>query len=197
MKRFNLLYVDPPWQYGNKKTGGSMSSGSDAKYETISTKELLTTSIEPLCMDDAYLFMWATVPMMQEAFALMAQWGFTYKTRLSWHKKQGRLGMGYYFRGEIEDVLVGIRGKVKAPRVQKRNWVDPPPSKHSRKPEEMRLLVEEAAIKSFGSRKVRALEMFATHKEGQGVLNWSYWGNDVESDIAFDLLKRKRFRLRV
>jgi len=173
-----------------------MSSGSDQQYETISTKELLTTSIEPLCMDDAYLCLWATVPMMEEAFALMRQWDFTYKTKLSWRKKQARLGMGYYFRGEVEDLLLGVRGKVKAPRVQERNWIDPPPTKHSRKPEEMRLLVEKAAINSFGKSKVRALEMFATHKEGKGVLDWSYWGNTIESDIVFDILKRKRFLLR-
>jgi len=199
MKRFNLIYVDPPWQYRNKRTGGSMSSGADSKYITIPTRELLTTSIDPLCMDDCYLFMWVTSPMLYEGMELLRQWGFKYKTKLVWRKKQKRFGMGFYFRVETEDVLVGVRGKVKAPRIQERNWVDPPPTKHSRKPEEMRRLVELAAISSFGKRRVRPLEMFATHKEADGELsNWSFWGNEIESDINFDLVQPKpkvRFRL--
>lgn len=35
---YDVIYTDPPWQYKNKKTGGSMKSGAAYHYETMSYK---------------------------------------------------------------------------------------------------------------------------------------------------------------
>ena len=40
MKKYEIIYADPPWQFKNKKTGGSMKSGAAHHY--------LTTGIEGL-----------------------------------------------------------------------------------------------------------------------------------------------------
>ena len=39
-KKYEIIYADPPWQFNNKKTGGSMKSGAAHHY--------LTTGIEGL-----------------------------------------------------------------------------------------------------------------------------------------------------
>ena len=38
--KYEIIYCDPPWQFSNKKTGGSMKSGAAHQY--------LTTGIEGL-----------------------------------------------------------------------------------------------------------------------------------------------------
>ena len=39
-KKYKVIVADPPWQYRNKNTGGSMKSGSSAKYPTMSLEEI-------------------------------------------------------------------------------------------------------------------------------------------------------------
>ncbi len=37
---YRTIYADCPWSYENKKTGGSGTSGAEAKYSTLSVSEL-------------------------------------------------------------------------------------------------------------------------------------------------------------
>jgi len=48
MMKYKTILVDPPWSYRNKKTGGSMISGSESKYPTMSLDELLKLPIQNL-----------------------------------------------------------------------------------------------------------------------------------------------------
>lgn len=43
--KFQVIYADPPWEYRNKKTGGSMKSGSLSKYETLTVEEICAMNI--------------------------------------------------------------------------------------------------------------------------------------------------------
>ena len=82
------------------------------------------------------------------------------------------LGMGFWYRGQVELCLVGIRGKVKAFRIQKANFIQSKALRHSEKPEEMRQLIEATGLEP-------KIELFARQK----VEGWDCWGNEVESDI--------------
>ena len=86
------------------------------------------------------------------------------------------LGMGFWFRGQVEMLLLGIRGKVKAFRIQEANFVQAKAGKHSQKPDEFRTLIEKSNL-------TPRIELFARQKtEG-----WDVWGNEVESDIELVL----------
>lgn len=79
----------------------------------------------------------------------------TYKTEWYWHKV-GRKGTGYWTRGCVEKVLIGVRGKVPAWRSNLDNWIEggwtdddafdgvfeSKPEGHSRKPAVVRQMIE-------------------------------------------------------
>ena len=82
------------------------------------------------------------------------------------------LGMGYWFRGQCEHLLMGTKGKVKAFRLQECNFIQTKVGKHSQKPEEFRQLIERATAKMPLTNRI---ELFARQKtEG-----WDVWGNEI------------------
>ena len=84
--------------------------------------------------ENCVLFMWATAPKLIEAIEVMKGWGFTYKTHAIWDKE--KIGMGYWFRGQHELLMVGIKGKVSPPDASIRisSVIREARSKHSKKP---------------------------------------------------------------
>ena len=171
MKKYQIIYADPPYSYRNKRTGGSMVSGSEAKYPVMSIDEIAKLPVRDIINRDSALFLWTTTPMLQDAFYIMNEWGFRYKTAIYWRKIMS-LGMGYWYRGQVEVCLLGIKGKMKAFRIQKANFIQTKVLRHSEKPEEMRRLIEATGLEP-------KIELFARRQ----VEGWHCWGNEVESDI--------------
>ncbi len=169
--KYQIIYADPPWSYRNKRTGGSMVSGSEAKYSIMSISEIAKLPVGDIADKNSALFLWTTTPMLQDAFYIMNEWGFKYKTAIYWRKIMS-LDMGFWFRGQVEVCLLGIKGKVKAFRIQKPNFIQAKVGRHSEKPEEMRQLIEETGL-------TPRIELFSRKK----VDGWDAWGNEVESDI--------------
>jgi len=66
---------------------------------------------EDIRKDDWVLFLWATVPMLEDALLVMKAWAFKHKTAVVWRKVMPS-GMGFWFRGQVELCLVGIRGNI-------------------------------------------------------------------------------------
>ena len=142
--KFRTILADPPWQYKNKKTGFQMESSAVQKYPVISLEKLKTFPISELADKDCILWLWATVPLLPEALELMKTWGFKYKTAIFWRKIMS-LGMGFWFRGQVEMLLLGIKGKVKAFRCQKVNFLQTRVKAHSEKPIEIYEWIEQLA----------------------------------------------------
>lgn len=182
LDKCNILYADPGWKYDNKKTGGSHKSGAAQKYTVLPVEEICKLPVPEITERDAVLFLWATVPMLPEALQVMEAWGFRYKTKITWHKT-GRRGLGYWFRGEVEDLIFGVRGKVKAFRCQMPNFIEAPVREHSEKPEGFRRLIETATELTIPEPK--RIELFARkHTPG-----WMAWGDQV--DEIPELLKER------
>jgi len=59
------------------------------------------------------LYLWATAPKLLEAIEVMKAWNFSYKTHAIWDKE--KIGMGYWFRGQHELLLVGTKGHFSPP----------------------------------------------------------------------------------
>ena len=189
-EKYKIIYADPPWEYENKKTGrtnGDQPEGSGAhtKYPTMNLDELKALPIDDIADKDCVLFMWSTVPLLPEALELMKCWGFAYKTKITWRKIMS-LGMGYWFRGQVEDLLLGVRGDIKAFRSQQPNFVEHKCLEHSRKPDIFRKIIEDAT-KKIGSKR---LELFARgDKEERDLFGWNrfdgwdVFGNQIQSDL--------------
>ena len=173
-KKYNVILVDAPWQYTNKRTGGTHRSGSAQKYETMSITEIqyldTTTELSGMIAEDAVLFFWTTNSMVSYALMTLDLWDFEFKTMVTWVKKS--YGLGYWFRGKTEHLLLGVRGRVKPfksnlPNVIISGRVLP----HSQKPVESYELIEQAT-KNMNPNPPQYLELFATRKRE----NWTVFG---------------------
>jgi N6-adenosine-specific RNA methylase IME4 len=131
----SVLLADPPWQYDFAETD---SRQIENQYPTATAEEIAThmqLRWAPKLADDCVLFMWATAPKLKEAFVVLEGWGFEYKTHAVWDKE--KIGMGYWFRGQHELLLVATRGKKSPPPADSRFasvFREKRDSKHSRKP---------------------------------------------------------------
>lgn len=153
-----------------------MQSGAKAKYNTMSIDNICRLDVQAIADENCILFLWVTVPLLKDGLAVLHAWGFHYKTMITW-EKTGRLGLGFWFRGQTEHVLVGVRGSVKAFRCQDTNILQVKALRHSEKPEEFRQLIERAT-KGWQPR----IELYAREK----VDGWDAWGNEVDSDICIE-----------
>lgn len=200
-KKYNVIYADCPWSYDNKKTGRALNGtganmAADDKYNTITLDDLCNMPIKSICEKDCIIFLWAVVPMMPEAFKVLDAWGFTYKTMLTWRKVMSQ-GLGYWFRGQCEHLLVATKGSPKAFRQQVCNYFQSEydlmddhvyqhkVGKHSQKPDYFRQLISKAVKISFDEPK--KLELFARSRAGffpdieyEG---WDVFGNQVNNSI--------------
>ena len=178
-KKYQIIYADPPWQFTNKKTGGSMASGAANQYTVTSTEDLKQLDIESLCADDCVLIMWYVGAMPQDAIDLVNSWGFTLKNMngFVWRKLTVKLldffGMGFWTRAGSESAIIATRGKPKPASRSVRAVHSCVAGKHSQKPDKFRKL----AVELCGD--VPRLEMFAREAhEG-----WDVFGNEAPNSI--------------
>ena len=165
---YQVIYADPPWRYGFSK---SNSRAIEAKYPTMTTAEICALSVPSAT--DSVLYLWAVAPKIGEALEVMKAWGFEYKSCAVWDKELP--GMGYWFRGQHELLMVGVRGKVSPPLPSLRvsSVMRYRRGRHSAKPPQIRQMIDDW----FPSKT--KLEMFAREKpEG-----WHVFGNEVPCDV--------------
>jgi N6-adenosine-specific RNA methylase IME4 len=163
-KKYQIIYADPPWRYDFCKDNADKI---EAHYPSMALDEIKALPIP--ADNNAVLYLWATAPKLLEALEVMKAWGFTYKTQAIWDK--GWIGMGYWFRGQHELLLVGTKGKFSPPPSDHResSVYRERKGRHSKKPEYFRQLISS----SFPS--MTKIELFARQKtEG-----WDAWGDEV------------------
>lgn len=111
-KKYNVIYADCPWSY-KSQSGRGFRHAAKHKYDTMSLDDIKAMPVADLCQKNAVLFLWATVPMLPEALEVVKAWGFKYKTLITWRKVRS-LGMGFWFRGQCEHLMLAVRGGGKA-----------------------------------------------------------------------------------
>jgi len=167
-KLYAVIYADPPWRFEPYSRETGMSRAADNHYPTLGTDDIAAIPIP--AVKDSILFLWATSAMKQDALRVMAAWGFTYKTTYYWHNP-GR-GHGYWSCEEqIEELLVGTRGRVPAPipGMQPPQVQTYPRGRHSAKPGEFRAMIEQLYPTA------PKIELFARGTPGPG---WDALGNE-------------------
>ena len=118
---------------------------------------------------------------------VIESWGFQYKTIAFQWVKQNKSGNGHFFglgrwtRGNTECCLLATKGKPKRADNGVSQLVFSPLREHSRKPDEVRTLIDR--LMGEGLTKV---ELFAREK----VDGWDCWGNEVESTIELSVPRK-------
>lgn len=175
-QKFNIIYADPPWSYKDKCRAGER--GAEYKYPCMKIEDIKTLPVKNFTADDAFLFLWVTMPFLQEGLDVIKSWGFEYKSvAFTWVKRNKKTdswfwGMGNWTRANAELCLLGIKGKPQRVSKSVHSVIDTPIEEHSKKPD----VARERIIELCGD--LPRLEMFARNR----VPGWSAWGNEIESD---------------
>lgn len=177
MKKYQIIYADPPWSYVDKALAGNR--GAICKYPVMDGGGLRELKVSEIADENCILFLWVTMPKLNEVFDLIKAWGFEYKTvGFTWVKRNKKSdswfwGMGRWTRANAELCLIATKGKPKRISAAVHSVIDTPIEEHSKKPN----IVRERIIELVGD--LPRIELFARQKtEG-----WDVFGNEVESDI--------------
>ena len=180
-ERYDIIYADPPWDYGGKMQFDRSSttkekidlsreifiSSAAFKYPTLKIDELKKLGVKEIASEDSLLFMWATNPHLDQAIELGRAWGFEYRTVIFvWNKmvhNPGKYNLSY-----CELCLLFKRGRIPTPRGARntKQLINAPRGKHSEKPREVARNIE----LMFPHHK--RVELFARSE----LPGWAAWG---------------------
>ena len=183
-KRYEVIYADPPWDYGGKMQYDKSNiksinvgfeknlfiSAADFQYPTLKLNELKELDVQLITASDCILFMWTTGPQFANAIELGTSWGFEYKTvAFVWDKQIHNPGR--YTLSQTEFVIAFKKGRFPTPRGARniRQLVSVHRGKHSEKPD----IVIDGITKMFPTQQ--KIELFA-RKNYDG---WDSWGLDI------------------
>ncbi len=179
-KRFATILADPPWQFQNRTGKVAPEHRRLNRYATMTLDDIKALPVNQVAADTCHLYLWVPNALLPDGLAVLAAWGFQYKSNIVWHKirkdggPDGR-GVGFYFRNTTELVLFGVRGKnarTLAPGRSQVNILKTQKREHSRKPDEFYDIVESCSASPY-------LEMFARGSRP----NWTTWGNQADSYV--------------
>ena len=154
-KTYDIIYADPPWEYEFSPKAGS---AIEKHYPTMKLEDICGLPIKDIASKDCYLFMWTTMPKLEESFKVINAWGFRYRTcAFVWIKIKKNneasqfsflpidqfdewYGNGIYVRQNVEMVLLARNGreKINLNKSDVKQIVYAPRQKHSKKPDEVR-----------------------------------------------------------
>ena len=181
MKKYNIIYADPPWQFKVYSSKG-LGRSEESHYPTMSLEEIKRLPVGELAANDCALFMWTTVPLLQECFSIMKAWGFDYKTiAFVWIKQNKRTdslfwGMGYWTRANAELCMLATKGHPKRQSARVHQVIISHIQEHSKKPEEAR----DRIVQLIGD--LPRVELFARTKSD----GWDVWGNEIDCDLKIE-----------
>lgn len=183
-RRYSIIYADPPWDYGERPLW--CRGGANQHYETQSIDWISSLPIGQIANWHSACFLWATFPKLPEAFYVLRNWGFEYRTvAFTWVKLTKSdtpfFGMGQWTRANAEICLLGTRGTISRQDKSVPQVIASPALEHSRKPDEardriVRLLGDLPRIELF----YRSHTPLWPRPDG-----WDVWGDEVPSDIDF------------
>lgn len=123
-QKYNIIYADPPWKYENERDHNPALGGM--KYDTMSIEELCALPVSQITDKDCLLFLWVTMPKLEECFPVIKAWGFKYTTcAFRWIKlnknanpesftnKDLYSGLGSWVNGNEEICLLAKKGSPK------------------------------------------------------------------------------------
>ena len=188
MKKYQIIYADPAWSYGDKLGNDSAFGSATSAYPTMDIEEIKALKVNELADKDCVLFLWATSPLLPEALEVIKAWGFKYTTiGFVWSKKykdgSAVSNMGRWTMGNVELCLLAKKGKPQRICKNVKQLVEDLREGHSRKPD----IFRERIVELMGD--LPRVELFARETNqptltGKKLFDgWDTWGNEVKSNI--------------
>lgn len=152
-------------------------SSVQAHYPLMSLAAIKALPVGDLTDKTAHLYLWAVLPMLEQAFEVVRAWGFCPSTAVTWCKNGPGLGGGW--RGNTEHLIVAKRGNLPFLRAGRGTWYAAKRGRHSQKPDLFIDLIEEMS-------PAPRVELFARRHR----IGWDVWGNEspntapLEGDAA-------------
>lgn len=181
MKKYSIIYADPPWQYKVYSKKG-LGRSAESHYPTMELEDIQALPVGELADTDCVLFMWTTIPLLKDCFSVMKAWGFEYKTVgfvwIKQNKKSDSLfwGMGHWTRANAELCMLATKGRPKRKSAGVHQVIISHIEEHSKKPD----IVRHKIIELVGD--LPCVELFAREKAD----GWDAWGNEVDCDIEIE-----------
>ncbi|CAH2606225.1 DNA methyltransferase (plasmid) [Rhodovastum atsumiense] len=179
-RAYRVVLADPPWSWRSWSPKG-LGKSPQRHYECMDLHAIKALPVRELAHPDGCcLVMWATAPMLPQAFEALAAWGFAYTTAAAWGKLSKRsaglgdpsakmaFGPGYRLRSAAEFILWGAVGEPRQLVRDVRNLILAPVREHSRKPDRLHADLE----RMFDGPRC---ELFARASRE----NWDTWGNQA------------------
>jgi N6-adenosine-specific RNA methylase IME4 len=170
-KRYGVILADPPWRFEPYSRETGLDRAADNHYATAATAEIAALPVVDIAADDCVLFLWATMPMLDDAIQVMKAWGFKYRTGQAWDKVH--IGSGYWFRNRHELLLLGTKGNPPCPAMG-----DQFPSvftiarkEHSAKPDAFLDMIEQY---------FPTLPKIELYRRGPPRSGWDAWGAEAQ-----------------
>lgn len=148
---YRVILADPPWSY--KNFSDAVHGAARSSYDCMTEQDIydVAPAVQSWAAEDCVLLLWATWPKIDQALETIRRWGFDYKTGCPWVKthppsEKIRTGIGFWWQGASEMLLVATRGNPKPERLPivaflsgedehgARQFYAPPGGKHSVKP---------------------------------------------------------------
>lgn len=173
-KKYHIIYADPPWTYDNMLDNNPNLGG--IQYPTMSIQELCDMPIKDITEKDCALFIWVTMPKLEQCFSVINAWGFKYITcAFVWVKttKTNRdiySGLGHWVNGNAEICLFCKKGTPKRVNKNVKQIILAPLTIHSQKPYETR----DRIVQLMGD--VSRIELFARNETD----GWDCFGNEID-----------------
>ena len=136
---FRVIVADPPWHF--EKRAEDPSQRGQIPYPSMTLEGIKALRVADIAHEDAILWLWTTNAHLPYAFGVIEEWGFDYKTCLTWVKN--KMGTGDWLRGQTEHCLLAVRGNPVILLTNQTTAIEAPAREHSEKPEEFYQLVEE------------------------------------------------------
>jgi len=184
MKKYNIVYADPPWPFKAQSvltTNTPMMDpkGAQKPYNIMEIKELIALPVSRLTNDDCVLFMWVVAMYIPDALKIAEAWGFKYKTvAFVWEKLvngKPKPNPGMYTMQSTEFCFLFTKGAMtkyfESRKVKQ--LIQAEKRGHSVKPDEAR----DRIVELFG--KLPRIELFARIK----TTGWDVFGDQIENSI--------------
>ena len=147
LELYSVIYADPPWNYRTWSEKGT-GRGAVAHYQVPRFEVLAAMDVAQYAAKDCALFLWATDPLLPQAFDLIKAWKFTFKTvGFYWVKTNAKsgtffTGLGHWTRANPEQCLLATRGSPRRLAKNVAKLIVSPRREHSRKPDEAYTRIE-------------------------------------------------------
>jgi len=178
---YGVIAADPAWRFRTWSKKGEGRS-PQKHYPTMTLAEMMEMPVGMLAAPDCWLLVWVPGQHLEQVFALIRAWGFTYSgIGFVWAKTKKRapqlffdrdsfaFGLGKTTRKGTEICLLARRGHPARKSAKVRELIVAPLREHSRKPDEFYDRVREFAAGPY-------LELFACQVRP----GWDAWGNETD-----------------